>query len=120
MNESTHQRVNYVAEFSDGTVKTGVTRDAGRRVSELSRQKRDDGAVLVRAVETPAIATGEAFCIETLTCRLLSYLSPGPSREWFSPRSRDERIYDFIRETVGMFWNMRNEDQIVTYREVRA
>lgn len=94
---------NYVVEFADGRCKFGVTRRLPTtRARELQRKC---GVPAVNVWVGPAVDRTTAFQIEADAARLLGYAAIPGTREW--QRAAEDSQFDFISQTVGMFWHLR-------------
>ena len=91
---------NYLLQFSDGSIKVGVTSRIKQRVREISNMKRGV-AKLVKAIHLPYCDKVEAFKIETDLCRLVSSKAESGKREWFSG---GDDAFHYLHQTSGMFW----------------
>lgn len=91
---------NYLLQFSDGSIKVGVTARIQQRVREISNMKRGV-AKLVKAIHLPYCNKIEAFKIEADLCRLVSSKAESGKREWFSG---GDDAFHYLHQTAGMFW----------------
>lgn len=101
----------YVIEFCDFTVKVGVTNRPNKRIKEIIKYKKNkDLSSVINCKLLECKSKSNAFKSEANVCRLLSSLSPFPSREWFISIKNNESIFDYVQQVAGMFIGMNSHD----------